>query len=437
MKKALTILYFILSLALNAQSTDEEIFLRAHDFALLELISSQSEITLDHKDEHGIELYGPKGTTLWLESIGATPLKLADTDFDTNTEVINGKAQDSYPTSEQVNNKLFALQERFPHIMKVISIGKTVQGKELLAIKVSDNPNQDEKEPEFKYIGNMHGNEIVGRDMLVALIEHLGKAYKSGDSRIVELVNSTEIFIMPSMNPDGADRKRRGNANRVDLNRDFPDFSTRDNRNEIDNRQPEVAAIMKWQRARHFSLSANFHGGTKVVNYPWDTAKDPAPFTNLIQQISRRYASTVPGFYNSSRYKDGIVNGNAWYEVDGGMQDWSYFYHNDLQVTIELSHSKWPRYSEIPQYFLDNREALIGLISGVHQGLGLIVPNLSQVELFSKGQSLGTFGVKKGEFYKVLPIGDYQIKYIDPVTTKKMVINTQVNSAIASSYYRP
>ena len=172
---------------------------------------------------------------------------------------------------------LKGLAASYPLITRLYSIGKSVEKRQLYVLEISNNPGVHELgEPEFKYVANMHGNEVVGREMLLLLAKLLLENY-GHNSNITNLVNRTRIHLMPSMNPDGWERSiegdcdslvGRGNAHNVDLNRNFPDQYYTNSENKV--QEQETLLVMEWLRQYPFVLSANLHGGSLVANYPFD-----------------------------------------------------------------------------------------------------------------------------------------------------------------------
>ncbi|XP_070544328.1 carboxypeptidase E-like [Ptychodera flava] len=306
--------------------------------------------------------------------------------------------------------------KKCPEITRVYSPGKSVQGRELWTIEISDLPGKHEiGEPEFKYIGNMHGNEVVGREMLLVLIPYLCEQWQKGNEDIVSLIENTRIHIMPTMNPDGyaIGRKQfdkegsnewvtgRANANDVDLNRNFPDldqlifnFSRHHGPNNHIHMalshighelEPETIVVMKWFMQYTFVLSANIHGGDLVANYPYDSSVDgkahyqKCPDDETFQELALAY-STVHGEMSDpdrptcdnteqDKFEDGITNGADWYPVPGGMQDYNYLATNCFEVTLEIGCEKFPPADKLEGFWQDNKLSLLNFMAMVHIGI--------------------------------------------------------------------
>lgn len=98
----------------------------------------------------------------------------------------------------------------YPSITRLYSAGKSVNGKELWVLEITKHPGKHTfGVPEFKYVANMHGNEVVGREMLVLLTQLIVENYKLND-RITKLVDTTRMHFMYSLNPDGYDISTEG-----------------------------------------------------------------------------------------------------------------------------------------------------------------------------------------------------------------------------------
>jgi subtilisin-like proprotein convertase family protein len=332
--------------------------------------------------------------------------------------------QPAYHTYETLTQDLQTIAADHPDLVRLYSIGKSVQGRDLWVVKVTDNPDVQEDEPEVRYIAAMHGDEVVGKEMCVYLLDLLTDSYGT-DPRITDLVDSTEIWILPSMNPDGTASVRRYNANNYDLNRNFPDQFV----NPVDSpagRQPETQHVMNWTYGLTPVLSANFHGGALVANYPYDSTPSGAssyslcPDDSVFRSLARTYADNNPPMYNSNSdasFDRGICNGSDWYAIRGGMQDWHYVWRGGKDLTLEISNAKWPAADQLPTFWNDNRESMLRYLERVHEGLrGIVTDATSGLPVAATVRVAGSDRVtftdpEVGDYHRLLLPGRYDLEF--------------------------
>ncbi|KQC11942.1 MAG: hypothetical protein APR54_02610 [Candidatus Cloacimonas sp. SDB] len=294
-------------------------------------------------------------------------------------------AWDSYPTYEAYLEMMYQFAEDYPDICTIINAGQSVQGRDILFAKISDNINENENEPEFMYTSSMHGDELTGYILMLRLIDYLLNNYGT-DDRITNIVNEIEIWINPLANPDGTYYggnhtvygSRRNNANGVDLNRNFADPEDGDHP-DGNPWQPENIIMMELSAAQNFVLAANFHGGAEVMNYPWDTWYRRHADDIWYQAISHTYADNAqenspPGYM--SGFNDGITNGYDWYTISGGRQDFMNYFRNCREVTMEISETKLPPASQLPDFWEYNHESLLLYLEECLYGFRGIISNL-------------------------------------------------------------
>jgi hypothetical protein len=298
-----------------------------------------------------------------------------------------------FRTYSEVVAELNQMHALYPNITsEVFSIGQSIEGREQWVIKVSDNPEIDEDEPEIFFNGLIHAREPMGMTVCMALLDTLCSNY-GVDPNITYLVDEREIWILPVLNPDGYVyneqiapsgggmwRKNRrdngGGVYGVDLNRNYgfnwgynnigssgsPGSETY--RGTAPFSEPETENVRQFSDLHSFGIVMNFHSYSDMILYswsipysPWGYTPDNATFVSLSQTMQQ---------WNGYSY------GTPWeilYEVNGDANDWHYGEQvekpKSLAFVFEIggySAGFWPSPSQIPGLVAENIEPCLYLI---------------------------------------------------------------------------
>ncbi|MFJ2606650.1 M14 family metallopeptidase [Streptomyces sp. NPDC091279] len=261
----------------------------------------------------------------------------------------------------EINQRLAA----YPTIMNRRVIGKSYEGRDIVAIKVSDNVATDEDEPEVLFTFHQHAREHLTVEMALYLLRELGAGYGS-DSRITSLVNSREIWIVPDLNPDGGEydiatgsyrswRKNRqpnsgSSAVGTDLNRNWgykwgccggssSSTSSETYRGPAAESATEVKVIADFVRGRNIggkqqiTAGIDFHTYSELVMWPFGytsattttgmTADDYNAFRTVGQKMAASNGYTAE-------------QSSALYIADGSIDDYLWGTHKIFSYTFEM-----------------------------------------------------------------------------------------------------
>ncbi len=249
--------------------------------------------------------------------------------------------------------------------IKLETLGMSVSNRLLLAMKFSDNPEQNENEPEVHFEANIHGDEKITWGVLMELVKYLASGYGS-DTLVTRLVNEREIWLLPMVNPDGYETPTRYNGNGVDLNRNWgwmwgggisPAGSAPMS-------EPESRAQLGHIMRHPFVTYVSYHSGTEFISHPWSytyARYNTIPELTLINWLSARYDHYT--HYNFGQGADSM------YSINGSTKDFNYGYDGSMGWSIEVHNIKTPPASEIVPTFNENRPAILEFCH--HAGKGI------------------------------------------------------------------
>lgn len=297
-----------------------------------------------------------------------------------------------YHSYSELTADMAAWAAAYPSITQLVSIGESVYGRQLWAMKISDNPTIEEDEPEIQWIGGHHGNETIGVEVCYYMIEYLLENYGT-DPQVTWLVNEREFWIIPMFNPDGVENGSRYNGNGEDLNRNYlcPDHSNASSCFT----EPETQALRTFNTGMNPVTSLTFHSGAIYVNYLWDYSYSPTPDEPMLITISNGYSS-----YSGLP----VTNGADWYIATGTCQDWCYDTRGEIDTTIELSTSYEPSASSIDGIVDDNIPAMLYQARMSGRGIGGLVTDAETGEPIYATISIPEIGK---DVYTDPDVGDY------------------------------
>jgi len=291
-----------------------------------------------------------------------------------------------YHTYSEINSEIHALASAYPTIAQISSIGQSIEGRDLWAIKISDNVAQDEDEPVVVFMGAHHAREWISVETPFLTAKYLLDKY-AGNAQIKNYVDSAEIWIVPMVNPDGhqysvdSDRlwrkNRRNNGDGsygVDLNRNYEkewggpgssgDTFSETYRGPAPFSEPESQACRDFIKSVEPKALITYHSYSQLVLFPWGYTNSPAPDKALLSSLAVTLADKIKAVHGKTYTPQ---QSSALYLASGDTTDWLYWLLGVPAFTIELRpNSAYPGFklpeSEIQPTFEENLPAALYLI---------------------------------------------------------------------------
>ncbi|MCP4624642.1 MAG: hypothetical protein GY850_14095 [bacterium] len=260
-----------------------------------------------------------------------------------------------YHSYSEVLAALQALENTHPAICKVVDIGDSVEGRDIWAIKISDNVTQDEDEPKVLFLGCHHAREWIAVDVPLLLAERMVQQYAT-DGQVQDLVDHGEIWIVPMVNPDGHEysrtvyrqwrKNRRDNLDGsygVDLNRNYdymwggsgssgtPAHSTYRGPSAFS--EPETRAVRDLLLNIPFKSIITYHSYGQFILHSWGYTNSPTPDHIYLSTMGQAMSDLMLGV-NSMDYDP--MQSASYGITSGDTTDWTYGTFGIPSFSIEL-----------------------------------------------------------------------------------------------------
>jgi carboxypeptidase T len=352
----------------------------------------------------------------------------------------------AYKSPDEIKAILDDFVAEYPTLAQLESIGKSGEGRDIWALKITQNPDQpDPEKPAILFNAMHHAREVMTPEVALDTIEQLLTRYDS-DPKITHWVNTNEIWVVPMLNPDGNQRvwirnsmwrKNTRGGYGVDINRNYPygwgscngsSGSTGSDtyRGPSAGSEPETQSLMGLVEKIQPVFDISYHSYSELVLYPYGCDGQRAETSQIIEPLGQAMAKALPSDKGSGTY----VAGTSWellYSVDGSDMDWMYHEHHVIPYVIEVnsdSEGFQPAYSwrqptveklRAAWHMLLNRLDQSGMRGLVKSAEGRIAADIPIVVQSTGNQGnttlIETRTKKNGTFHMIVNPGPYRITF--------------------------
>ncbi|UCE03825.1 MAG: hypothetical protein JSW67_06460 [Candidatus Latescibacterota bacterium] len=263
-----------------------------------------------------------------------------------------------YHTWSETVAELESLHATFPSITRLEVIGQSLEGRDIPALKISDDASFDDPaEADVLIVGNHHARELMSVEVPLHVARHLLEQYGRAP-RTTQLVDEREIWIVPLLNADGhvyqeetqlqpgwrKNRRRLGDdVMGVDLNRNYsylwgfddtgssPDPLSQTYRGSHAFSEPESDAIRRLSERQEFKLAISYHSFGQLLLYPWGWTR------NMVTPDHSVFVALADSMVRDSGYRPGNAYSGAIYITNGAFGDYMYGERNDAKETRTFS----------------------------------------------------------------------------------------------------
>ena len=323
-----------------------------------------------------------------------------------------------YYTYTEMTAKLDSLYNQYPDLLtEKISIGKSWQQRDIWAVKVSVNPEQEEAEAKVLYTGVTHAREPIGATICLEFIRYLCEQYSANNPEAVYILENTELWFIPVVNPDGYVKNEpnggwwrkncrpdsSGAIVGVDLNRNYsyqwgyddigssPYPGSECYRGPSAASEPEVQAIVQFCQTKQFQAAIDYHSYGNLILFPWGYTRLHTPDSLFYQEMG-----------DSIKAVNHYAAGTVWellYLANGGSNDWHYGAYHTYGIVLEVGEDFWqPDTADINQQVWENLYANLYFARTAIKLFGVEEETIGQRELVkvfpNPGRNLISFEVR-------------------------------------------